>query len=327
MPPPGDAAGGPPRDRGGPPPFDEKLWQLRLTHRSGSLEAAVATIRRRNLMISFGILALLAASVILMIQSARSAQRLARREMDFVAGVSHELRTPLAVIKSAAWSLTRGVVRDEEQVKRYSALIGKESDRLIEMIEQVLEFAGARSGKQKLELQPANVGEVIDNVLASSQPLLSEGGFQVEKDLAPDLPTVMADAPALARAVRNLIDNAMKYSGDSRWIGVQARSERNSRKNEVRITVSDRGLGISAEDLKHIFDPFWRGGEATSAQIHGNGLGLNLVKTIINAHGGEISVQSAPGKGSSFTLLLPVVAQTETQATAVGAYLDGGAAG
>jgi signal transduction histidine kinase len=325
MPPPGNASGGPPRDRMGPPQFEERPWQLRLTHRSGSLEAAVTIIRRRNLMVSFGILALLAASVILMAQSARRAQRLARREMDFVAGVSHELRTPLAVIKSAAWSLTRGVIREEEQVKRYSALIGKESDRLIEMIEQVLEFAGARSGRQKLELQPASVSEVIDTVLNSSQPLLSEGNFQIEKDIASDLPQVMADSPALARALRNLIDNAMKYSGESRWIGVRAMATRNSRKGEVRITVSDHGIGISAEDLKHVFDPFWRAGEATAAQIHGNGLGLNLVKTIIKAHGGEISVQSAPGKGSSFTLILPAVAQMDAQPAAAASYLDTGA--
>src|SRR5215475_633973 len=162
------------RDRLGMPPVNEKpkLWSLRLTHRSGSLEAAVASLHRHNLLISFGILALLAVSIALMAHLARRAQRLARREMDFVAGVSHELRTPLAVIKSAAWSLTRGVVKDPEQIRRYSELIGKESDRLIEMIEQALEFAGARSGRQKLELQLVSVNELIDNVLASSQPLL-----------------------------------------------------------------------------------------------------------------------------------------------------------
>src|SRR5262249_60634054 len=126
------------------------------------------------------------------------------------------LRTPVAVTKSAAWSLTRGGVKGPEQIRRYSELIGKESDRLIEMIEQVLEFAGARSGRQKLELQPVSVNELIDNVLASSQPLLAEGGFQIEKEIAADLPQVMADAPTLSSALRNLIDHAMKYSGESR---------------------------------------------------------------------------------------------------------------
>ena len=321
---PNDARWPSPGDRVGRSPIEEqKLWRLRLTHRAGSLEAAVVSIRRRNLLISFSVLALLAASIALMVLSARRAQRLARREMDFVAGVSHELRTPLAVIKSAAWSLTRGVVREPEQIKRYSTLIAQESDRLIEMIEQVLEFAGARSGRQKLELQPVGAGELIDNVLASAQPLLAEGGFQIEKKIAPDLPQVMADAPARARALRNLIDNAMKYSGENRWIGVRAETTAVA---EVRITISDRGPGIPAEELKHIFDPFWRGSEATAAQIHGNGLGLNLVRTIINVHGGGISVQSAPGRGSSFTLTLPAIAPTDPQPATIASHLDAGAA-
>jgi signal transduction histidine kinase len=317
----------PPGDMPGMPPINEerKLWELRLTHRAGSMEAAVTALRRRNLLISFSILVLLAASVALIIKSARRAQRLARQQMDFVAGVSHELRTPLAVIKSAAWSLTRGVIKEEKQIKRYSTLIGRESDRLIEMIEQVLEFAGAQSGRQKFDLQPAGVDKLIDAVLASAQPLLGEGGFQVEKRIASDLPQVMANAPALVRALRNLIDNAMKYSGENRWIGVEAQTVGGAGKAEVRITVSDHGLGISSGELKHIFDPFWRGAEASSAQIHGNGLGLNLVKNIVNAHGGNISVQSEPGKGSSFTLTLPATARAERRPASAASRLDIGA--
>ncbi|MFN8001688.1 MAG: HAMP domain-containing sensor histidine kinase [Acidobacteriota bacterium] len=305
---------------------EQKLWELRLTHRAGSLEAAVTAVRRRNLLISFGILLVLAASVALMMQSAQRAHRLARQQMDFVAGVSHELRTPLAVIKSAAWSLTRGVIREEEQIKRYSTLIGKESDRLIEMIEQVLEFAGAQSGRQKLELQPVSISELIENVLAAAQPLLGEGGFQVEKTVVTDLPPVLADSAALSRALRNLLDNAMKYSGDSRWLGVQAKLSGSGRKPEIQISISDRGIGIPAEEQKYIFDPFWRGSEATTAQIHGNGLGLNLVKNIVLAHGGQISVQSQPGQGSTFTVSLPALAQTETHPAAMHSTLDAGTA-
>ncbi|MGH9767894.1 MAG: ATP-binding protein [Blastocatellia bacterium] len=113
----------------------------------------------------------------------------------------------------------------------------------------------------------------------------------------------------------------MKYSGENRWIGVQAQVTA-AAIAEVRITISDRGLGIPAEDLKHIFDPFWRGDDATATQIHGNGLGLHLVKTIINAHGGGISVQSAPGRGSSFTVTLPAIARTIAQPAPVTSHLD-----
>jgi signal transduction histidine kinase len=123
----------------------------------------------------------------------------------------------------------------------------------------------------------------------------------------------MADAPALSRALRNLIDNAMKYSGENRWIGAQARVTGAGANAEVEITISDRGIGIPASELKHVFEPFWRGSEATAAQIHGNGLGLNLVKNIVKAHGGRVGARSAPGRGSSFTLTLPAIAQTEPQ--------------
>src|SRR5262249_22266052 len=145
----------------------------------------------------------------------------------------------------------------------------------------------------KLDLQPTGVSELIENVLASAQPLLAEAGFQIEKNIASDSLQVMADAPALSRALRNLIDNAIKYSGESRWIGVQAQAAGSGSKATVQITVSDHGSGIPNEELKYVFEPFWRGSEATAAQIHGNGLGLNLVKNIVNAHGGSISVQSA----------------------------------
>src|SRR5262249_7918466 len=148
-------------------------------------------VRRRNLFISFGILALLGASVALMMLSARRARRLAEQQMDFVASISHELRTPLAVIDSAAYNLDKGVVRDPRQIKGYGALIRKETGRLTEMVEQVLEFAGVQSGRRRYDLQPASIGQVIDDVLASSRPLLSllnEGEFQIEKAVAPDLP-------------------------------------------------------------------------------------------------------------------------------------------
>jgi signal transduction histidine kinase len=304
-----------------PGPEDEpRLWELRLTHRSGSLEAAVVSIRRRNLLISFGILAILVASVALMMISARRAQALAKRQLDFVAGVSHELRTPLAVIKSAAWSLTRGVVKDPSGIKRYSELIGSESDRLIDMIEQVLEYAGARSGNQKLDLQPTDVSHLIEEVLAAAQPLLTEGGFVVEKRVSPELPLVLAQASALSRALRNLIDNAMKYSGDSRWIGVVAEATQGVGRGEVRISIIDRGPGIPANEVSHIFDPFWRGSEATAAQIHGNGLGLNLVKTIVEAHQGDVSVRSTPGNGSSFSIVLPALREEMRDSSPVGVH-------
>lgn len=309
--------GGRPRRAGSAPPVfgprewmereQPSQWQMYIRHRAGSLEVAVTSVRRRNLLISFSILALLAASVALMMLSSRRAHRLAQQQMDFVAGISHELRTPLAVIESAAFNLDKGVVKDLGQIKNYGTLIRKETRRLTDMIEQVLEFAGVQSGRQRYDLLPVSLNGVIEDVLAASQPLLVEGEFEVEANIASDLPVVMADAQAVARAIQNLLNNAMKYSGESRWIGLSAETVLQGNGQFVQITIKDHGLGIPDEELPHIFEPFYRGGEARSAQIRGNGLGLSLVKNIIEAHGGQIQAKSKPGEGSSFLLRLPVM--------------------
>jgi two-component system, OmpR family, sensor histidine kinase SenX3 len=292
------------------------LWQIHIRHRAGSLEAFVNSVRRRNLLISFGILGLLGASIALLIVSARRARRLAEQQMDFVAGVSHELRTPLAVIESAAYNLDKGVIRAPQKVQNYGALIRKETGRLKEMVEQTLELAGVQSGRQQYNLQAVSINQILDDVLSSSQPLLAEGGFQIDSDIASDLPPVMADRTALARAFQNLINNAMKYSGDSKWIGLSARAVEADGDQSVQLIVADHGIGIPDVELSQIFEPFYRGSAARAAQIHGNGLGLSLIKNIIAAHRGTIEVKSAPGAGSSFVISLPVTAAVEPNKTA-----------
>jgi signal transduction histidine kinase len=283
------------------------LWQIHIRHRAGSLAAAVDSLRRRNLLISFGILGLLGASIALLIVSARRARRLAEQQIDFVAGVSHELRTPLAVIESAAYNLDKGVITAPQQVQNYGALIRKETGRLKEMVEQILELAGAQSGRMRYNLQAVSINQILDDVISSAQPLLAEGLFHLESDIASELPPVMADRTALARAIQNLISNAMKYSGESKWIGLIAEAVESTGWKSVQITVSDRGIGIPDEELSQIFEPFYRGSAARAAQIHGNGLGLSLIKNIIAAHRGTIDVKSTPGTGSSFIINLPVM--------------------
>ncbi len=289
------------------------LWQLYLRHQAGSLSTAVAQARRRNLFISFSILLLLSITVALLVRSARRARHLAEQQMDFVAGISHELRTPITVIESAAYNLAKGVTRSPEQMQQYGLVIRKQTRQLHEMIEQVLEFAGIQSGRQPYELQPVQLNQLLEEVVQASQPLLAERGFQLQRDIPAGLPVVLADAAALRRALQNLLNNALKYSGENRWIGLQAEVDAAVQPAQVALTVWDRGLGIPATDLPHIFEPFYRGGAARAAQIHGNGLGLSLVKNIVQAHGGTIAVQSRPGAGSAFTLRLPIHANEGLQ--------------
>ncbi len=289
----------------------EGAWQLIIKHREGSLEVAVANGRRRNLAISFGILLLLGASVGFIVLSSRRAERLAIQQMEFVAGVSHELRTPLAVICSAGENLADGVIDNRDQIQGYGGLIRDEGRRLTGMVEQVLEFAGAKSGRKTYELRKTEVNRVIEDAVSACHLQLAEGRFEIERKIAADLPIVKADAAALNRAIQNLLSNAIKYSPHSRWIGLSAETVKTADGVEVQIRVSDRGIGIAPSDLTHIFEPFYRSQEVTAAQIRGNGLGLSLVKHIVAEHGGRVSVESKIGQGSKFTLHLPGLIEKE----------------
>jgi signal transduction histidine kinase len=283
---------------------DDGVWTLNVQHNAGSLEQFISNTRRKNLAISFGVLSLLAVSVVLIFLSAQRAKRFAQRQMDFVSAVSHEFRTPLAVIRSAGENLTDGVVRDENQVSQYGTLIKREGVKLSAMVEQILEFAGARSGKRKYDLRgETDVEKIIENALAECEPLIKEKGFAVEKEIAENLPPITADEKALSQAIQNLIVNSVKYSNGSRWLKISVANG----DGRIKIHVEDQGIGIAPKDLKHIFEPFYRSKSVVDEQIHGNGLGLSLVKQTVEAHGGKIEVKSEVEKGSRFTIHLPFI--------------------
>jgi signal transduction histidine kinase len=294
-------------------------WELLVKHKVGSLEAVVSGSRRRNLAISFGILLLLACSIALIIAYTQRMQRLARLQMDFVAGFSHELRTPLAVICSAGDNLAVGVVSESSgQVRQYGNLIRDEGRKLSGMVEQILQFTGMRDRRRRYHLVSANIDEIVEETLKKALPSIQAVGFVVEKAIDPGLPPVRVDAQALTQCIQNLIDNALKYSGDSRWLAVRVQAAQGKRQPEVLVTVEDRGMGIEQEDIPHIFDPFYRGRAATVAQIHGTGLGLCMAREAITAMGGSITVRSAPGKGSAFVLHLPAFGRAMEESTPSG---------
>ena len=286
----------------------EGRWVLMAKHRSGSLEAAVAGVRMRNLGISSGILLLLTLAVGLIVVSARRAQNLARQQMEFVAAVSHELRTPVSVIGAAAGNLADGVVGDPQRVRKYGETIQGEARRLAETVERVLQLAGIAAGRAAAARTPVRPQDLIQESLAACRTDIENAGVTVETSIADNLPNVAGDVAALKSALQNLISNAVKYGGNARWIRVSAVPGSGLPvPGQVLFVVEDHGLGISAEDRDHIFEPFYRGREAVSQQIQGSGLGLNLVHRIAEAHGGKVGVTSEQGKGSTFTLSLPAV--------------------
>ncbi|HEX6279545.1 MAG TPA: HAMP domain-containing sensor histidine kinase [Pyrinomonadaceae bacterium] len=276
-------------------------WQLGVQHQAGSIDAFVTGERYKYLAIGFGIYLLLVGSILAIVFSSMRAKAFAQRQIDFVSSVSHEFRTPLAVIYSAGENLADGVARDGEQVSRYGTLIKGEGKKLSAMVEQILEFAGARSGRKKYNLVAGDVSAAVAKALQDSEPVLKETGFEVESSLSADLPKASIDREAIETAVRNLIQNAVKYSNGTRWVRVATENGNGS----IKIVVEDRGIGISDSDIRNIFEPFYRGKEVVDAQIHGNGLGLSLVKEIAESHGGKVSVESESGKGSRFVLSLP----------------------
>jgi signal transduction histidine kinase len=300
--------------------FDTR-WVLMAKHRSGSLEAAVAAVRTRNLMVSSSILMLLTVVIGLIAVSARRAQELARQQMEFVAAVSHELRTPVSVIGAAAGNLADGVVGDPQRVRKYGETIQGEARRLAETVERVLQLAGIAAGSSAAAQAPISPADLVHESLNACRLEVDAAGVNVEVAIAEDLPMVVGDVTALRSALQNLISNAVKYGGNARWLRVAAHRDQGSgTRDQVIFSVQDRGMGIDADDQKHIFEPFYRGRDAVSQQIPGSGLGLNLVRRIAEAHGGTVSVASEPGKGSTFTLALPA-APDRRSADYVGANL------
>jgi len=277
-------------------------WTLNVQHVAGSIDKYIDQERTKSFLIGLGIYVLLVGAILAIVISAMRSRAYAQRQIDFVSSVSHEFRTPLAVIYSAGENLADGVAKDSSQVSRYGDLIKGEGKKLSGMVEQILEFAGARSGRKKYNFGETDMAEVVRSALAECRPQIDKAGFEIETDISKQLPAVKADAESLVTAIKNLIQNAVKYSNGSRKIMVAAVNGGGS----IRLTVEDQGIGIAASEQKQIFEPFYRSKDVVDAQIHGSGLGLSMVKEIAEAHGGAVTVSSELGKGSKFTIEIPV---------------------
>jgi two-component system phosphate regulon sensor histidine kinase PhoR len=260
-------------------------------------------MRRRDLAIGFGVVLVLVVNMGMVIVTSHRAHRLAQLQMNFVTAVSHELRTPLTVIISGADNICNGVVENTPQLQQYGSLIGKQARQLFGLVERILLFAATRQGQQRYNLRPLQVSEVIEAALVSTEGLIEAGQFQVEQSIAKDLPAIQGDPSALSQCLQNLITNGLKYGKEQRWLGIRAETH----DKEIRISVSDRGIGIGPSDLAHIFEPFYRSPAVRAAQIHGTGLGLPISQSIAEAMKGSLTVASSLGNGSTFTLHLPVL--------------------
>lgn len=230
---------------------------------------------------------------------------LAQMKAGFVSNVTHELKTPIALIRLAVDTLELGRVRDPEDTKRFISSIGRETLRLSQLVDNILDFARLEAGQRTLKLQSVDLNEVARDSFESLRPRFEDQGFKAEAVLAQDIPVIQADPRALSHCVLNLLDNAMKYSRERKEI----RIETSQRDGEMLISVTDRGMGISEADQKRIFEKFVRVQTGLVHDVKGAGLGLSLVDQIMRAHGGRVEVSSEPGKGSTFSLVLPAAAK------------------
>lgn len=298
-------AGTPRGDRADPvATSSEGAWVVQVRSLGDALEETVAKSRARNLALSGGVLLLLLVGGLMTIANAHRSRELARQQMEFVATVTHELNTPIAAVSSAGQNLADGVVQDPEQVRRYGAMLAREGRRLSTMVDHVLELAGMQRSSFTLAKSETTVGEVVDRALASTAWLVEENQVRVEREIHDAATRIVCDADALARALSNLVSNAVKYRGTSNRIVVSTRID--EERSELALSVSDEGLGLSPEDAKRVFEPFVRGANAKEGAIRGSGLGLAIVRKIAEAHGGRVAVDSAPGRGSTFMIGIPV---------------------
>jgi signal transduction histidine kinase len=232
---------------------------------------------------------------------------LARLKSDFVANVSHELRTPLALIRLYAETLELGRLNAKEKYQEYFRIIREESERLTALINNILDFSRIEAGRKEYEFKETDLPELVRSTLDSYRFQIEQNGFAFEEKIDSDIPPVNVDREAIARSLLNLVNNALKYSKEEKFIGVKLYRSNGS----VKLEVSDHGIGIPATEQDKIFEKFYRCGDPLVHNIKGSGLGLSLVRHIVSAHGGKVKVESAPEKGSKFTIELPLSPGTQ----------------
>jgi signal transduction histidine kinase len=245
---------------------------------------------------------MLLAGLALVWANVRRELRLSRLKSDFVANVSHELKTPLALIRLFAETLELGRVPTEEKKGQYYRIINKESRRLTQLINNILDFSRIEAGRKEYRLRRGDVAAVVRDVVEAYRFPIEHLGFVLDVDVAEDLPEIDLDPEAISQALINLLNNAIKYSPEKGSVRVSARREG----DRVLVSVADRGIGIPRAEHRRIFEKFYRVESSLVHTTKGSGLGLALVQHITEAHGGRVELASAPGEGSTFTLSLPV---------------------
>jgi len=269
----------------------------------GTTVAAIGQRFMRTSFITLGALSiLLAGGIILTHRNVSKEVALARLKSDFVSNVSHELRTPLSLIRLYAETLEMGRITNKEKYHEYYTIIRKESERLTALINNILDFSRIEAGRKEYDFRDTDMQELVRNTLESYRYQIEQNGFTFVEKIEDNVPPMKVDREAMARSLLNLVNNALKYSQDRKYIGVNLYRQNGS----VKLEVEDHGIGIPQSEQQKIFEKFYRVGDPLVHNTKGSGLGLSLVRHIARAHGGDVAVDSEPGRGSRFIITLPV---------------------
>ena len=294
-------------------PYEQhrEMWGLRTSYGPRPIPEIVSASTRPQQALMIVLAIAMALGVFLVAGAAAREVRVAELKSNFVASVSHDLKTPLALIQLFAETLELGRVRTPERAQEYYRIINGESKKLTRLIENILDFSRMEAGLRPYRMEPADLSESLNKVLSRMETQFSQGNFEIKTSIAPNLPRVLADEGAAEQAIENLLANAMKYSGDSKAIEVEARRA----DGHIVVSVTDHGIGISRREQGRIFRKFYRVQRELGGGPQGTGLGLAIVDHTMRGHGGYVRVNSEPDRGSTFSLYFPIPSENAYQGT------------
>jgi len=280
------------------------LEQARAANATVANELVIGSIRTRSFAVTIAPIGVdgSPAGLVMVLHDISEIRRLERARRDFVANVSHEFKTPLTAIRGFAETLLHGALEDRQNSRRFLGIICEHAERLARLTDDLLQLSQIEAGKLDLQRRPVSIAEIIEPCLETVRLKAEEKELAIDCYVSPDLPLVNADPLALQQALQNLVDNAVRYNSPGGRIEIRAQV----RDACAVIAVSDTGPGIPQAEQGRIFERFYRMDTARSRAAGGTGLGLSIAKHLAEAHGGRIELQSEVGRGSTFTLVLPL---------------------
>lgn len=280
-------------------------WKMEVSFTNTPTIAASNASFYKNIIVLGAAMLLLLGALVFMFISAQKERALAERQAGFLANVTHELKTPLSVIQAAGENLSDGRVKDQNRLENYGTHIFNEAVRLRKMIEKLLDVAKADASETLIEPKPVRLDKLLHTFLEDHKKYIKNKGFSLHISIADDLPIVMIDTNSFDTILSNLVDNAIKYSNGDNYLGITL--ERN--KKNVVLKVEDHGVGIPKKHISNIFEKFYRMEDTLTAETKGHGLGLSIVKNLVELNGGTINVKSESGNGSIFIVNFPIMVE------------------